>query len=240
MHQQNDVGRIRRIRMLTQLQAAASIQDLSAKMDTTLFVVALLVSLTSSFFASWLYATFCQRKGSGSQINRAFPLLGVAVTTLFICVQISLPLSLGLLGALSIIRFRTPIKEPEETGFIMMVIAGAITCATFNFKFLIILYAVGFLALYLQNRGWAWRKAADGMLVLALKDEQAQQHQSALQQCIAGESRRVSLESMTSKDGMTSLHYSFCGLKTGTAELADRLRRVTPLATVNVFYNRPG
>ena len=29
-------------------------------------------------------------------------------------VLLSLPLSLGLLGALSIVRFRTPIKEPEE------------------------------------------------------------------------------------------------------------------------------
>lgn len=226
--------------ILTKLQDAASIQDLSAKMDPVLFVVALLVSLLSSFFAGWLYTTFCQRKGSGSQINRAFPLLGVSVTTLFICVQISLPLSLGLLGALSIIRFRTPVKEPEETGFIMMVIAGAITCATFNFQFLIVLYVVGFVALYFQNRGWAWRKAADGMLVVALSDEQARLHQPGLQQCVAAESRRVSLESMTSKDGMTSLHYSFSGLKTGTGELADKLRSIANIATVNVFFNRPG
>ena len=42
-------------------------------------------------------------------------LIGPSVTLLFICVQLSLPLSLGLLGALSIVRFRVPIKEPEET-----------------------------------------------------------------------------------------------------------------------------
>lgn len=225
--------------MLTQLQSASTLQDLTAKIDATMFVVALLVSLTSSFISSWLYATFCQRKGSGSQINRAFPLLGVSVTTLFICVQISLPLSLGLLGALSIIRFRTPVKEPEETGFIMLVIAAAITCATFNFQFLVFLYVVALLALYLQNRGWG-RKTGDGMLVVALKDEQAKQHQTKIQECITEESRRVSLESMTSKDGMTSLQFSFCGLKLGTAELADRLRKLADLATVNVFFNRPG
>jgi len=31
-----------------------------------------------------------------------------------------------LLGALSIVRFRTPIKEPEEIGFIMLVVASAL------------------------------------------------------------------------------------------------------------------
>jgi hypothetical protein len=78
------------------------------------------------------------------------------------------------------------------------------------------------------------------MLVVALSDEQARLHQPGLQQCVAAESRRVSLESMTSKDGLTSLHYSFSGLKTGTGELADKLRSIANLATVNVFFNRPG
>ena len=35
-------------------------------------------------------------------------------------------MSLGLLGALSIVRFRTPIKEPEEIGFLMVVIATSL------------------------------------------------------------------------------------------------------------------
>ncbi|MDE0839195.1 MAG: DUF4956 domain-containing protein [Kiritimatiellae bacterium] len=87
-------------------------------------------------------------------------------------VQISLPLSLGLLGTLSIIRFRTPIKEPEETGFLVLVIAAAIICATFNFLFLIILYAIAGVMLYVRNRG-VHKEKGDGMLVLVLSDEEA-------------------------------------------------------------------
>ncbi len=37
--------------------------------------------------------------------------MGLSITAIFICIQFSLPLSLGLLGALSIVRFRTPVKE---------------------------------------------------------------------------------------------------------------------------------
>lgn len=226
--------------MLTQLQTTKSLQDLSAKLDPTMFVVALLVSLASSLVASWMYTHFCERKGTGTQINRAFPLLGISVTTLFICVQISLPLSLGLLGALSIIRFRTPVKEPEETGFILLVIAAAITCSTFNFQFLGILFVVALLALYIQNRRQAGRRAADGILVVTLSDADAVKHQGGLSDCLSRNARSAALESSTSRDGVTSLHFSFCGLRLRAAEASSLLRQQADLSSVNIFFNRPG
>ena len=100
------------------------------------FFFLLLTSLISSLFISHLYIRFYGSKGTGSTLHRAFPLLGVAITAIFICLQFSIPLSLGLLGALSIVRFRTPIKDPEEVGFILLIIACSITCATFNIPFL--------------------------------------------------------------------------------------------------------
>jgi uncharacterized membrane protein YhiD involved in acid resistance len=49
----------------------------------------------------------------------------IALTTLLVItvVKSSLALSLGLVGALSIVRFRTPIKEPEELAYIFMAIS---------------------------------------------------------------------------------------------------------------------
>ena len=93
------------------------------------FLTIIVISLLTSLFISALYLYFYENRSTGSRIHRSFPLLGVSVTTLFVCIQFSLPLSLGLLGALSIVRFRTPIKEPEEIGFIMLVIAASIACA---------------------------------------------------------------------------------------------------------------
>ena len=76
--------------------------------------------------ADYSELNFYGRRATGSEIHRAFPLIAIAVTAIFICIQFSLPLSLGLLGALSIVRFRTPIKEPEEIGFLMVVIATSL------------------------------------------------------------------------------------------------------------------
>src|SRR4026208_2157664 len=96
------------------------------------FLLLMGISLVCSLFISYLYVHFYSNRATGSQVHRAFPLLGISITAIFIAIQFSLPLSLGLLGALSIVRFRTPIKEPEEIGFIMLVIAASIATATFK------------------------------------------------------------------------------------------------------------
>lgn len=113
----------------------------------------LLISLISAFIVSYLYVHFFKQRSTGSQIHRAFPLLGISITAIFICIQFSLPLSLGLLGALSIVRFRTPIKEPEEIGFLMLLVATSISCATFNLAFLAIILLIATLGLFLARFG---------------------------------------------------------------------------------------
>jgi len=54
---------------------------------------------------------------------RNFLLLTVTTTLIIAIVKSSLPLSLGLGGALSIIRFRAAIKEPEELAFLFLAIS---------------------------------------------------------------------------------------------------------------------
>ena len=115
------------------------------------FIFVISASLVSAFAISSLYTYFFTARATGSQVHRAFPLLSISVTVIFITIQFSLPLSLGLLGALSIVRFRTPIKEPEEIGFIMLVIASSLSCATFNITFAVILAIFSVIALLLME-----------------------------------------------------------------------------------------
>ena len=124
------------------------------------FLVLLVISLAGSLLASLLYVQFYSSRATGSQVYRAFPLLGLSITAIFVCIQFSLPLSLGLLGALSIVRFRTPIKEPEEIGFIMLVIAASIATATFKLAFVGLLFALALVALLVQTGGRAGRGIA--------------------------------------------------------------------------------
>ena len=49
-------------------------------------------------------------------------MLGIATTIVITIVKSSLALSLGLVGALSIVRFRAAIKEPEELVYLFFII----------------------------------------------------------------------------------------------------------------------
>ena len=56
-------------------------------------------------------------------IGSIIPILSTVVFLVILVVKSSLALSLGLVGALSIVRFRTPIKEPEELVYLFLSIA---------------------------------------------------------------------------------------------------------------------
>ena len=58
-----------------------------------------------------------------THIGSIIPILSSVVFLVILVVKSSLALSLGLVGALSIVRFRTPIKEPEELVYLFLAIA---------------------------------------------------------------------------------------------------------------------
>lgn len=226
---------------LSAFDALESFQQVREQLDPALFITALLASLAAAYVAAGFYRFFYERRGTGSQVHRSFPLLGIAITTLFIGVQLSIPLSLGLLGALSIIRFRTPIKEPEEVGFIMLVIAASISSATFNFQFLIMMYVVAFISLLITRAARGWKVfARDGILVLAIPDADAKSHMAAIEPILKARLRRFHLESSSVRDGQASFQYVFSGLRCNVPELQSELADKAPIRSLNIFLDRPG
>ena len=90
------------------------IRNPNANVDIWGFAFAIGTSSLVGVLISALYQAFYENRATGAQVHRSFLLMAPSITALFIAIQFSLPLSLGLLAALSVIRFRTPIKEPEE------------------------------------------------------------------------------------------------------------------------------
>lgn len=226
---------------LSLLQLLENYDRVREELDAGLFVMALLAALGAALLAALMYRFFYERRGTGSQVHRAFPLLAISITTLFIGVQLSIPLSLGLLGALSIIRFRTPIKEPEEVGFIMLVIAASISAATFNFRFLWIMYLVACLSLVLVRGAATWKGLRrDGLLVLSLPAETTAAQRAALEDCLTAHLRRHRIESVALRDGAASYQYVFSGLKGSVPDFQADLAARLPLVALNVYLDRPG
>ena len=101
-------------------------------------------SITASVFSAMMIRIFYIKYGR-SMNNREyfgniFILLSVTTCTVIIIVKYSLALSLGLVGALSIVRFRAAIKEPEELVYLFLTIALGLSFGANQF-------AVGFMLL---------------------------------------------------------------------------------------------
>lgn len=69
------------------------------------------------------YTHFGKSLSNRGSFSRNFVVIGVTTMLVITIVKGSLALSLGLVGALSIVRFRTAVKEPEELGFLFLCIA---------------------------------------------------------------------------------------------------------------------
>ena len=73
----------------------------------------------------WHYEKY-SLSNSFSNSKNAFTIVGLSTVLIISVVKSSLALSLGLVGALSIVRFRTPIKDPEELGYLFFIIASGL------------------------------------------------------------------------------------------------------------------
>ena len=72
---------------------------------------------------AWYYVRYGTSLSNRSQFAPILPLLTLITLLVITIVKSSLALSLGLVGALSIVRFRTAIKDPEELIFLFLAIA---------------------------------------------------------------------------------------------------------------------
>jgi hypothetical protein len=202
-------------------------------------MVVLATAGAAAFFVSWLYAVFYGSRATGSEIQRAFPLLGISVAAIFVAIQFSLPLSLGLLGALSIVRFRTPIKEPEEIGFLMVVIASSLACATYHFAFLALLLATVVAALLLQRAAppLFGRRSDRGLIYVSLGAGAYRDHGERLLERLR-ELARGEVEAVTEHDERVTVAYRFRGLRAERAvEVSRRLAEAATGAETQVLFD---
>ncbi|MEW5910278.1 MAG: DUF4956 domain-containing protein [Thermodesulfobacteriota bacterium] len=209
----------------------------------TPFLIMLLISLLSAFFISFLYALFSSASTTGSRIHRSFPLLGISITAIFICIQFSLPLSLGLLGALSIVRFRTPVKEPEEIGFIMLIIASSISCAIFNMVFLAIILGVAIVAVGLMKifRDLLTGKSGAGMLIIKMPTIEYEKANASVFDLIRNGAGKVKIDGITTQDSNTSISCSFSKMKPDAfIDFQNQIKKISEKTNLNLFYHHPG
>ena len=97
---------------------------------SSLLISQLLLNLIIAAIVSVIIKIHYRRYGSvitnREEFSNVFPFIVLTTVLVISIVKSSLALSLGLVGALSIVRFRTPIKEPEELAYLFISIAAGL------------------------------------------------------------------------------------------------------------------
>lgn len=87
------------------------------------FVVNLLLAAAVSYLLFLVYVHCGRSLSNRSDFGKNFVLIATTTMLIISIVKSSLALSLGLVGALSIVRFRAAIKEPEELSYLFLAVA---------------------------------------------------------------------------------------------------------------------
>ena len=103
---------------------------------------------------SSLYKSYSSSYNNKNKFSKNLIPFGISILIIVTVIKSSLALSLGLIGALSIIRFRTAIKDPEEIIILLMIMGCAVSIAAERELvgvLLIIVYLISYFLINKQN-----------------------------------------------------------------------------------------
>lgn len=218
-------------------QLATTWQSMLSPLTFAQALIAMGASVVFSLITYFMYQFFYGSRHIGAGVQRMFLLGGPSITMLFLGIQTSIPLSLGLLGALSFVRFRTPVKDPAEIGYLLLLIASSIGASSGNFMAVLMLFVFVFVILGVQ---WFARDrvavGARGSLMLSIDQEDFDRIESVLQRHLTSRLKGLSLESMSVVDSRVNLQYQYHQQSSlDWTRLVTELNERTAPAKVEIF-----
>ena len=100
----------------------------SAEITTPTIVVALGIACVLALYIFFVYRVVTRKTFYSKNFNITLAVITVITAALILTMQSSVVLSLGMVGALSIVRFRTAVKDPMDLAFLFWSISVGIIC----------------------------------------------------------------------------------------------------------------
>ena len=91
-------------------------------------LVTLLITLVLALYIFFIYRIISRKTFYNKNFNVSLAALAMITAAIIITIQSSIVVSLGMVGALSIVRFRTAVKDPLDLVFLFWAIAVGIIC----------------------------------------------------------------------------------------------------------------
>lgn len=110
-----------------------------ADLSTTKILTTLIITFAISAYIFFVYKMVTKTAFYFKSFNISMAIISVVTAGIILAMQSSIVISLGMVGALSIVRFRTAIKEPIDLLFLFWSIGTGIICGAGLYKIAVIL-----------------------------------------------------------------------------------------------------
>ena len=169
------------------------------------FFIGLFEVLLLSIVFTYIYQKYSTSVSNRKIFSYQFVPYTVSIFLIVFTIKSSLVLSLGLVGALSIIRFRTAVKETEQIISLLYLTGVSIALAANQFVLPIISSIVVFLYYYMRNKFYSENEKEDNILVSEFEKFDETLFNDAINSIKKEFKINISIISFDEKDGITSI-----------------------------------
>ena len=115
-------------------------------------IIALTITMIIGIYIFVCYRLMTRRTFYSKNFNISLILLAVITAAIILTIQSSVVISLGMVGALSIVRFRTAIKDPMDLVFLFWSISIGIICGAGLTQIAVVLSLIVSVALFVVDK----------------------------------------------------------------------------------------
>ncbi len=147
-------------------------------MSSADIIIAMLVSFALAVYLFMIYRLITKNGFYSKNYNVSMAAISLVTCGIIIAMQSSLVISLGMVGALSIVRFRTAIKEPIDLLFLFWSIGTGIICGTGLYKIAVIVAVCVTLAIVILK--WIPETKSGNILFVSSTDKDIENELSGI------------------------------------------------------------
>lgn len=104
------------------------LSQFNSDLSTTSILVTLFIAACIGIYIFIVYRAVCRKAFYSKSFAISLPVISMVTASIIVAIQSNAVISLGMVGALSIVRFRTAVKDPMDLAFLFWSISVGIIC----------------------------------------------------------------------------------------------------------------
>ena len=94
------------------------LSQFNSDISTGSTIIALIITAAIAIYIFCVYKAVCRKAFYSKSFAISLPVIAMITACIIIAIQSNAVISLGMVGALSIVRFRTAVKDPMDLAFL--------------------------------------------------------------------------------------------------------------------------